>query len=109
MVKAVDGKVNVAKAIALQPQAASFRASLAIVQLLQGEHTAALATARKETGPFWRTYALALAYWANGERAQSDAELKQLIDKYAYGAGSQIATIYAQRGTADRTNRCLYG
>lgn len=90
------------KAIALQPQATSYRADLVIVQILQGDRAAALATAKLEPGPFWRTYALALAYWANGEHAKSDTELKQLIDKYASDSGSQVASVYAQRGQPDK-------
>lgn len=89
-------------AIGLQPRATSYRAGLAIVQLLQGDHATALATAKQETGPFWRTYALALAYWADGEHAKSNAELKLLIDRYADDSGSQIASVYAQRGQPDQ-------
>ena len=47
--------------------------------------------AKQETDPFWRTYALALAHFANGDRAEADAALKKLIDENADDAGSQIA------------------
>ena len=53
--------------------------------------------AKQETDPFWRTYALALAHFANGDRAEADAALKKLIDENADDAGSQIATVYALR------------
>ena len=53
--------------------------------------------AKQETDPFWRTYALALAQFANGERAEADAALKKLIDEDADDAGSQIAQVYALR------------
>ena len=95
------------KAIALQPQAAVFHAQLAIVQILQNQAATAVATARLETSMFWRTYGLALAYQANGEHAKSDAELKQLIDTHADDGGSQIASIYAQRGRPDEAFRWL--
>jgi hypothetical protein len=36
--------------------------------------------AKQETDPFWRTYALALAQFANGDGAEADAALKKLID-----------------------------
>jgi TolB-like protein/tetratricopeptide (TPR) repeat protein len=90
------------KAIGMQPQAATYRAKLAIAQILNGDPAAALATARQETDPFWRTWALALAYWANGQHDKSNAELKQLIDKDSDDAGSQIATVYAQRGQSNQ-------
>ena len=58
---------------------------------------AAVEFAKQETDPFWRTYALALAHFANGDRAEADAALKKLIDEDADDAGSQIATVYALR------------
>ena len=53
--------------------------------------------AKQETDPFWRTCALALAQFANGNRAEADAALKKLIDENADDAGSQIAQVYALR------------
>ena len=52
--------------------------------------------------PFWRTYALALAYFANGQRAEADAALKKLIDESADDAGSQIAQVSALRKEPDK-------
>jgi len=43
------------------------------------------------------TYALALAHFANGDRAEADAALKKLIDENADDGGSQIAEVYALR------------
>ena len=40
---------------------------------------------------------MALAHFANGDRAEADAALKTLIDKYADAGASQIATVYALR------------
>jgi hypothetical protein len=54
-----------------------------------------LELAKQETDPFWRTYGLALAHFANGDRAEADAALKKLIDENADDGGSQIATVYA--------------
>ena len=64
---------------------------LAIIQILRGKSGAAVELAKQETDPFWRTYALALAHFANGDRAEADAALKKLIDEDADDAGSQIA------------------
>ena len=70
---------------------------LAIIQILRGNPGAAVKLAKQETDPFWRTFALALAQFANGERAEADAALKKLIDEDADDAGSQIASAYALR------------
>ena len=58
--------------------------------------------AKKETDPFWRTYALALAHFANGDRAEADAALKKLIDENADSGASQIAQVYALRKEPDK-------
>ena len=57
----------------------------------------AVELAKQETDPFWRTYALALAQFANGERAEADAALKKLIAEDADDSGNQIASLYALR------------
>ena len=62
-----------------------------MIQILRGNPGAAVELAKQETDPFWRTYALALAHFANGERAEADAALKKFIDEDADDAGSQIA------------------
>jgi hypothetical protein len=53
--------------------------------------------AKQETDPFFRSWALALAYYAHGDRAAADAALKKLIDENADESGSQIAEVYALR------------
>ena len=85
------------KAIELQPQSATNYAWLAQIEILRGKPGPAVELAKLETDPFWRTYALALAHFANGDRAEADASLKKLIDENADDAGSQIATVYAVR------------
>jgi TolB-like protein/Tfp pilus assembly protein PilF len=90
------------KAIELQPQSATSYTYLARIQILRGNSGAAVELAKQETDPFWRTYALALAHFANGDRAEADAALKKLIDENADESGSQIATIYALRKEPDK-------
>ena len=92
-----EAEAALRKAIELQPQSAQNYAYLSRIQILRGKPGAAVELAKQETHPFWRTYALALAYFANGDRAEADAALKKLIDENADDAGSQIATIYALR------------
>jgi len=90
------------KAIELQPQAASSYYRLAIVQILRGKPGTAVELAKQETDPFWRTCALALAQFANGERTEADAALKKLIAEGADDAGSEIAIVYALRKEPDK-------
>ena len=97
-----EAEAALRQAIVLQPQAAQNHFWLAIIQILRGQPGAAVELAKQETDPFWRTYALAQAYFAHGDRAEADAELKKMIDTDADGAGSQIAEVYALRKEPDK-------
>jgi len=97
-----EAEAAMQKAIELQPQAALNYAHLATIQILRGKSGAAVEFAKKETDPFWRTYALALAHFANGDRAEADAALKKLIDENADQGASQIAQVYALRKEPDK-------
>ena len=97
-----EAETALRKAIALQPQSAVNYSQLAIIQILRGKPAEAVELAKQETDPFWRTYALALACFAHGDRAEADAELKKLIDKDADDGGSQIAQVYALRKEPDK-------
>jgi len=88
--------------IELQPHAAQSYYRLAVIQILRGKPGLAVELAKQETDPFWRTYALALAHFANGDRSEADAALKKLIDENADDAGSQIASVYASRKEPDK-------
>jgi TolB-like protein/Flp pilus assembly protein TadD len=92
-----EAEAALRKAIELQPQAAQSYEELAIIQILCGKSGAAVELAKQETDPLWRTYALALAQFANGNWAEADAALNKLIDKNADESGSQIASVYALR------------
>jgi TolB-like protein/Tfp pilus assembly protein PilF len=92
-----EAEAALRKAIALQPQSAQNYMQLAIIQILRGNSGGAVELAKQETDPFWRTYALALAQFANGERAEADAALKKLIDEDPADGASQIASVYALR------------
>ncbi|HEY4272369.1 MAG TPA: tetratricopeptide repeat protein [Candidatus Udaeobacter sp.] len=97
-----EAEAALRKAIELQPQGARNYCQLAIIQILRGKPGAAVELAKQETDPVYRTYALALAHFANGARAEADAALKKLIDEDADDAGSQIASIYALRKEPDK-------
>src|SRR5437879_6118572 len=68
-----------------------------VIQILRGNSGAAVELAKHETDPFWHTFALALAEFANGDRTEADTALKKMIDENADTSGSQIATVYALR------------
>jgi serine/threonine-protein kinase len=97
-----EAEAALRKAIELQPQAASYYSRLAMLQILRGKSGAAVEFATKETDPYWRTYALALAHFANGDRAEADAALKKLIDENGDQMASQIATVYSLRKEPDK-------
>ena len=90
------------KAIELQPKAPVNYRRLAEINILRGKPGAAVESAKQVPDPFWRTYALAMACFANGQRAEADAALKKLIDENADDAGSQIASVYALRKEPDK-------
>jgi adenylate cyclase len=92
-----EAEAALRKSIALQPQGTWMYMQLATIQILRGQPGPAVELAKQETDPFWRTYALALAHFAHGDRAEADAELKKLIDENADQSGSQIAQVYALR------------
>ncbi|MFL6590358.1 MAG: tetratricopeptide repeat protein [Chthoniobacterales bacterium] len=92
-----EAEAALRKAIELQPQSANNYLRLARIQILRGKPGAAVELAKQETDPFWRTYALTQAHFANGDRAEADATLKKLIDENADDAGTQIAEVYALR------------
>ena len=92
-----EAEAALRKAIELQPQSAQNYLYLAIIQIRRGKAGPAVELAKQEPDPFWRNYALALAHFANGDRAKADAALKKLIDEHADESGSQIATVYALR------------
>src|SRR6476660_5013088 len=92
-----EAEAALRKGIELQPRAAGNYYKLAVIQILRGKPGPAVEVAKQETDPFWRTYTLALAQFANGERAEADAALKKLIAEDADDSGSQIASVYALR------------
>lgn len=76
--------------------------ALTRVEIERGQPGAALEAAKKERDPFFRTYALAIAYFASGNQTQADVELKKLIDEDTDDGGVQIASIYALRKEPDK-------
>ncbi len=97
-----EAEATLRKAMVLQPAASQIHMNLARLQLQRGHPDAAVESAKKEADPFFRTFSLAAAYFANGNQAEADAQLKKMIDEDAQDAGSQIASIYALRKEPDK-------
>ncbi len=76
--------------------------ALTRVEVERGRPGPALDAAKKEPDPFFRTYALAIAYFASGNQTEADAQLKKLIDENTDDGGVQIASIYALRKEPDK-------
>lgn len=81
----------------LEPALPLVHAFLAVALFQQNRTGEAIDAARSEPIPLWRDYALAMAYWAAGDRAHSDAALQSLIRDHGQDAPTQIAGVYAQR------------
>ncbi len=92
-----EAEYALAQALELQPESAVVRAFQAIAVFQQNRADEAIRLAESEPDPLWRSYALAMAYWAKGDRARSDVELQSLIRGNPNSAATQIAGIYAQR------------
>ena len=70
--------------------------------LRKGNFKAALAEFQQETSESWRLEGVAMASFALGQKAESDAALAELIKKYETDASWNIAYVFALRGEADR-------
>ncbi len=88
-------------ALAIAPNQTVTHSSLSTVLLLQGDPRGALAEAKKEPFDLFRWLGEAMAYHVLGDRARSDASLRQAVDKYAHEAAYNIAYAEAWRGNAD--------
>lgn len=99
----LDGaEEEVRKAIEISPQGAAGHEMLGVVHLAQGRLEEALTAMEREPHEPTRLLGLALVYHAKNRTAESDAALRELIEKYAQTHAVEITTAYAYRGDADR-------
>ena len=89
------------RALELAPQRSATNTSLSLTVLAQGRGEEALAVARQEPDEGFRLWALTLIHDAIGQGSESDAALRELIEKYAGDAAYQIAEVYAVRNKPD--------
>jgi tetratricopeptide (TPR) repeat protein len=85
------------QALTLAPGLPLAQAFMAMAVFQQNRTAEAITIAKREPVPLWRSYALAMAYWANNDRVHSEEELQVLIRQHAKDAATQIAGVYAQR------------
>jgi eukaryotic-like serine/threonine-protein kinase len=89
------------RALELAPQRVITHAYLATTLLAQGRAAEAVDEARLEPEKGARTWVLALAHRALGHDAESDAALRELVDRHADTYALQVAEVHAARGEAD--------
>ncbi len=89
------------KALALAPQRIATHAHLALNTLAGNRVEEALREAQREPEEGYRLWAVAIVHRASGQRAKSDAALRQLIEGHAETWGMQVAEVYAASGEAD--------
>ncbi|MEO7135855.1 MAG: protein kinase [Vicinamibacterales bacterium] len=91
------------KVIELNSQYPAAHQAFALVLLAQGQSSAAIAELAQEPIEYWRAYGEALLNHRLGRRAEADAALTLLIDRYNDAFAFQIAHVYAERGQLDET------
>jgi adenylate cyclase len=92
----------VRKAIAVQPGADRSHAYLAAWEAIQGDTAGSLRVAGQATKPYWKDWALAMAYEARHDTTRADTALHALIAGYAGLAAYQIAEVYADLDRPDQ-------
>jgi len=85
----------------LGPQRMLTRAYLSLSLLGMGKSDEAAAEAAREPHPLFRLWAIAIVAGALGRAAESDAALRELIEKFGEDGAYQIAEVYGARGEAD--------
>jgi TolB-like protein len=86
----------------LFPASVGEHAMIGDVLLRKGDAKAALAEIQQEPDESWRLAGLSMAYHALGQQAESDAALRELIEKYEKTQAWGIACVLAFRNEADR-------
>jgi TolB-like protein/DNA-binding winged helix-turn-helix (wHTH) protein/Tfp pilus assembly protein PilF len=96
-----EAEAALRRALELIPTFPFMHYSLALVLLARGEPDAALEQSVKEPSESARLVGSAMAYFALGRKAESDAAMAQFVKSYAPYIPSGIAAAYAFRGEPD--------
>jgi TolB-like protein len=97
-----EGIASCRTALGLSPGRNQTHYTIGAALLQKGDARAALAEMQQEPSDSWRLDGLAMAYYALGQKSQSDALLDDLIKKYEKEASWNIAYVHAFLGEADR-------
>jgi serine/threonine-protein kinase len=103
----VEAEAAGRRALELRPTYAGGHYFIAIALLLRGQPQAALMEAMKETQEVTRLGGTAMAYFAMGAKADSDAALAQMIKSQADNHPYFIGQVYAFRGEPDQALQWL--
>jgi TolB-like protein len=98
-----DAIASFRTALRLSPDFIDAHGAVAAALLLEGDPQAALREAEEEPSGPLRLAGLAMARHALGQRAESDAALKELTDEHEEGWAYNIAYVLAYRNEPDRT------
>jgi serine/threonine-protein kinase len=85
----------------LYPEYGGVNRSVGYARLYLGQFAPALAAMQREPNEDYRRVGLAIVYSAMGRRAESDAALNSLVEKFAPGDAYGIAAVHAYRGEID--------
>jgi TolB-like protein/lipoprotein NlpI len=102
-----DAERAIRRALALDASYAGGHCNLGHVLLARGQPDLALQEMLRETDQGARAGCLPLAYWALGRKAEADAALKRLIDKYADVEAYGVAQVFAYEGRTDEAFQWL--
>jgi tetratricopeptide (TPR) repeat protein len=98
-----EAEQAIRRGIELQPAGSAFHATLAYIEVQQGNAQAALAAAQLEPPGFWHDSAVAFARQIGNDRVAADAALKRLIEEDGGTAQYLIAEVYALRNDTHET------
>ena len=90
-----DAESAYRRALQLVPQRFLSSSFLSLVLIDQGKAEEAREQVTLEPEEFWRIWALAILDHLSGRPAESEANLKRLIEEYSDGSAFQIAEVYA--------------
>ena len=102
-----EARAMVQKGLDLNHQAAFGNFDLALISIAEGMPQHALALIEKEQSDWGKLTVQALANHALGREQDSNAALRQLIEKHATDSAFQIAEVYGFRGQSDNAFQWL--
>jgi serine/threonine-protein kinase len=98
--RAAEAEASFLKAIDLAPERIVVHLLLSLVLIDQGRAAEAIAAADREPAPWARLCALGIAHYAAGNRAEGDAALREMEEKFGGDSAYQIAAVHLARGDA---------